>query len=167
MLCGMDWGAFRDAFRKEREERVGSRAKLVELALERSDEKLDESTVFRIETDETYMPGIDTFARLIEAMPGLSFSEFFGRIEGLPTSPAQENNRPSNLAEAPSHGHPLPSAAAITEKAVLLAVGETIADSIDRGFVRLESFLNQPRKQTATARVGAPKRSPRDRKISR
>lgn len=97
MLSGMDWSALRAVFRKERETRVGSRAKLSERASTKADDELDESTVYRIETDPDYMPGLDTFVRLIEAMPNLTLTEFFARVEGVSTAVENESGAQSEL----------------------------------------------------------------------
>src|ERR1700747_1868959 len=80
ILPAVDLALVRDAFRREREARVGSRTKLVELTGREGGPPIDESTIFRIETDDTYIPGIDPFLRLIEAMPNLTPSEFFARL---------------------------------------------------------------------------------------
>lgn len=87
MLPCMDWAALRREFRKQRESRVGSRAKLVERIGEAgaADDDLDESTVYRFETDAKYYPRLSTFVRLVEGM-GLTVPEFFG---GLANKPAK------------------------------------------------------------------------------
>ncbi len=95
MLSGMDWAAMRSALRDERERRIGSRARLAERAAELGDESLDESTIYRIETDAAYFPGMETFVRLVEAIPGLTLSELFLRIESvtLPVTGADQRSR--------------------------------------------------------------------------
>ena len=80
IVAAMDLGLVREALRREREARVGSRARLEELTGQAGGEPIDQSTIYRIETDETYIPGIDTVLRLIEAMPNLTPALFFSNL---------------------------------------------------------------------------------------
>lgn len=89
--------AFRALLRVEREARVGGRDKLAEAA------GVNRTTIQNIETGPD-MPGIETIAKLIEAMPGLSLSAFFLELEtgGLGVKPATAQGKP--LGETGTHG---------------------------------------------------------------
>lgn len=66
---------FRQVLRVERKARVGARAKHAKLA------GVSQTTIQNAEMGPD-VPGIDTVARLVEAMPGLTLKDFFGKIEG-------------------------------------------------------------------------------------
>lgn len=79
-----DMNAFRAALKTQRKLRVGSRAKLVERC---GAPAMSPTTIQNAELGPD-MPGIDTVARLVEAM-GLTLSTFFAQLErsqnqGLP-----------------------------------------------------------------------------------
>lgn len=74
---------FRALLRKEREHRVGGREKLAQLA------DVHKTTIQNIEVGPD-MPGIETVAKLIESMPGMSLSEFFGQLEQKNLSASQK-----------------------------------------------------------------------------
>lgn len=122
------------------------------------------ATVYRIEgaDKKKYSPRTETISALVESR-GLTITAFFARIEGLPTPVAAGHNAPAIPAStgATAHDHSVPSASAISDKAVVLAVGDTIADAVDRGFARVEAFLIG--QQAAAPRVAASKRAPRNR----
>src|SRR5438309_359454 len=85
-----DLTAFRQALRVERESRIGGRDKLAARI------GIAKSTIQGAEMGPD-IPGIDTVAKMIEAMPGLTLSSFFAQIEGLPaTAEAREDQ--SSLA---------------------------------------------------------------------
>lgn len=73
---GFDMAQFRALLRSEREARVGGRDKLAERV------GVAKSTIQNAEIGPD-IPGIDTVARLIEAMPGLTLSSFFARVEDV------------------------------------------------------------------------------------
>lgn len=70
----MELSAFREFIRHVRETEFGGRAKLQQAT------GVNRTTIQRIETDPTYSPGLETVAKLVEAM-GLSLSTFFARLE--------------------------------------------------------------------------------------
>lgn len=83
MLPCVDFDAVRDALRREREARLGPRAKLEEAS------GITEGTIFKIETKwvdprtkRAYVPSADQLLRLITALPGLTVAEFFAGIRG-------------------------------------------------------------------------------------
>lgn len=97
ILQPVDFDAVREALRREREARIGSRAKMEERS------GVSEGTIFKIETKWTdprtkapYVPGADLVLRLVTALPDITVSEFFARIEGLKAQPAQSTNAVSN-----------------------------------------------------------------------
>lgn len=65
---------FREALKRERKTRVGGRDKLADRA------GVNKTTIQNAESGPD-IPKIDTIARLVEAMPGLSLSAFFLQIE--------------------------------------------------------------------------------------
>lgn len=86
MLPCVDFDVVREALRRERLARLGTRAKLEEAS------GITEGTIFKIETKWTdprtkkaYVPSADQLLRLIAALPGLTVAEFFAGIrEGGP-----------------------------------------------------------------------------------
>lgn len=81
-----DMDSFRALIRAERESRVGGREKFAERI------GIAKSTVQNIEVGPD-IPGIDTVARIIEGMPGLTLSAFFARIEVLLAGVKQNHDR--------------------------------------------------------------------------
>lgn len=76
---------FRNLLRQEREARVGGRERLAERA------GVHKTTIQNIETG-TDMPGIDTVAKLVEAMPDFSLSAFFLQLENSSSKAVQLNS---------------------------------------------------------------------------
>jgi len=85
-----DLAEFKAAMRRAREATVGGRAKL------EAETGIDQSTIYRIETDATYDPSLSTVAKLIQGM-GLTLSGFFTELEAasnpiLPSKPTPLHN---------------------------------------------------------------------------
>lgn len=83
---------FRLCLRSEREDRVGGRERLAELS------GVNKTTIQNAELGPD-IPGIDTIAKLVEAMPDLTLASFFTRVEGLPKQESVAEN-PSPLGPA-------------------------------------------------------------------
>lgn len=77
---------FKAAMRRAREAH-GARAKLQDAT------GIDESTIYRIETDEKYDPSISTVTTLIQGM-GLSLSVFFAEAEAITNLSLQKDASP-------------------------------------------------------------------------
>lgn len=80
----MDIGRFREVLRAYRKELVGSQGALSELTKKGNAPPINIMTISEIETGAIADPGIVTVARIVEALPGLTLSEFFRRIDALP-----------------------------------------------------------------------------------
>lgn len=159
---------FRAVFRRTRKNRVGGADKLAELA------GINRATIYKIETDKSYIPGIDTLTTLVEAMPGLTLSEFFSQIERQTDADSTESYssvtthpplRPTAASEGkPSYGGPSPGIRhdevedSIIEDA-LLDMGNRLIDAI--------GAIHAARRQTAEPRPARPRRPSRDRKHGR
>lgn len=156
----VDLRRFRALLRAERKRRVGGADKLAALA------RIDRTTIYRIETDAEYEPGIGTVATLIEAMPGLTLSAFFTELERLrnpslpdtfkggkdrtPPEPAEPRYEPSRVA---SSSTPLPPDAELT----ITELGRLFG----------QAAITAAREQTPDPRAHRPSRRPRPRKIHR
>ncbi len=104
-----DMTHFREQLRAEREARIGGRDRLAGKV------GLAKSTIQNAEMGPD-IPGIDTVARLIEGMPGLTLSSFFAKLETHDIG--HESGRPST--GGPPRDRPLqtaaPEAAALQEE---------------------------------------------------
>lgn len=132
MLAGVEFSEVRDALRREREALVGSRAKLEQKS------GVAESTIYRIETEETYVPRVPVLMRIIEGM-GLTLSEFFARIEALTEIKDGNNNQPpraESRTKGADDGRSLSAADraadAYVQREFVTALAEEIVGAVDR-----------------------------------
>lgn len=99
-LRTMDFERFRAVLRELRKELVGSQGELSALTkINETDTPVNTMTISEIETGAIADPGIITVIRLIEALPGVSLSSFFARIEGLPNAVGLSDNSGSRLPQ--------------------------------------------------------------------
>lgn len=77
----MDLERFRQVLRRCRRSLVGSQEQLSERTKTDGATPINLNTISAIERGDTDDPGIVTIARLVEAMPGLTLSEFFRQVE--------------------------------------------------------------------------------------
>lgn len=146
---------FRALLRKEREQRVGGRDRLAEKA------DVAASTVQNAEMGPD-VPGIDTVARLIEAMPNLTLSDFFlqleqkNRVQGSSVTYSVKPIGDKRTASTPtgigggSDGGPIPAD-------IRAALARFFFDSAHRLTLELEA-------ERATDRAHRESRRPRRRK---
>ena len=101
---------FRAAFRRERKQRIGGADKLA------AKSGVNRSTIYAIETEPDYIPGVDTVATLIEAMPGLTLSSFFAEIERR-TDPVtvKKGTQPLHSVATVKDDHALPQSEVVNE----------------------------------------------------
>lgn len=153
-MRAMDYRKIRETLQAIRFER---RMDVPELAEEAG---INKSTLYRLEDvseDAERAVDLETIEKLTSAME-ITLSEFFRRIEGLPAHGEGVTLPSRNSSIGAAHDSQVSSA--ITDQAVLLAVGNTLADAVDRGFDRLEAILS--REQATAPRRAAPKRASRD-----
>lgn len=151
---------FRAVLREEREARIGGRDRLADKV------GVAKSTIQNAEIGPD-VPGIDTVARLIEAMPGLTLEEFFAKIE-----------RGQRSSDTSSTGAPL---ARVGRDDALSEANPSDADTVIRTLAQLlireqEKAATARHRQDAAARAveaerpppsgKRPRRSPR-RKVAR
>lgn len=128
-----DLARFRTLLRIERKRRVGGRDKLALRA------KVNKSTVQNAEQGPD-IPGIDTIAKLVEAMPDLTLSEFFRRVEAekgkegdsLSLSASGDVDKVSSSPTGGTHGRgPVSSiAAGITSRDTLRALQVAVTEAL-------------------------------------
>jgi DNA-binding phage protein len=121
---------------------------------------VDRATVYRVinvEGNKDYTPQIETIAAMAMAR-GLTLSQFFLTIEAAARTTSTAENRPSETHSRAGDGDPVQAERAarslLDTNTVLVAMGEAIADGIDRGIER----LLKARKQDAAAGDRAPER---------
>lgn len=125
---------------------------------------VNRSTIHDVETNSSAKTQFETVNKLVEAL-GFTISVFSVPIAGLPSAIERDYDprsprSTSDNREATAHDSP-PVPSALSEYSVLLSMGDTIADAIDRGFDRVAAILTG--QQTATSRVGTTKRPARNR----
>lgn len=158
MLSSVDFAVVREALRREREALVGSRAKLEERC------GVAESTIYRIETEPTYVPRVPVLLKLVEGL-GLTLSDFFLRIEALrPTGegdPQSPTDRRTPVDVAPvstTTEDPL-----MREAALFTAIAKNLSDNFAAAIDR----LIDARRPASTSRAPRSVRARRDRKVRR
>lgn len=116
------------------------------------------STLVRWCKDTDQPLDLNRVVRVLETLQTITVLEFFARIEGLPTHDVSE----TLLSPAPhpqgNHGDPVQTTVVgdtFRNQAVLVAIGEAIADAIGRGFDR----IIKAREQTPTTGAATPKRN--------
>lgn len=155
-MRGMDYRRLREALRALRfEKKLG----VPELA---TDAGLNKTTVYRLEDVDTEPDrelDLVTLEKLTTAM-GLTLSEFFARIEGLPAQP---------FGDRSSHGADTAlSSATHVPESLFIAGLQNLALTIDRAVDRLiaaRTPARRARKQTATPRARTAVRDGRHRKV--
>lgn len=135
---------FRALLREEREARVGGRDSHAELA------GVNRTTIQNIETG-TDIPGLDTVAKLVEAMPGLTLSSFFARIEGLQFGDAQLDNT-TPPADKDRH-----APTGVADDAISRATFDTFLDKLGSQLQRslVEGIVQSQRERKTPARTKA------------
>lgn len=94
-LGAMDVELFRERLRELRKRLVGSQGDLSARTKTDTDETaINPQTISDIETGAIKDPGILTIARLIDALPGMTLSEFFAQIEGNSDSASVRETEP-------------------------------------------------------------------------
>lgn len=92
----MDLERFRQVLRRCRRSLVGSQEQLSERTKTPDGATpINLNTISAIERGDTDDPGIVTIARLVEAMPGLTLSEFFRQVERDDAAVLNESGAPS------------------------------------------------------------------------
>lgn len=138
-----DLSRFRAHLRAERERLIGSRDKLAEKT------GINKTTIQNAENGPD-MPGIDTIARLIEGT-GLSLSEFFLRMDDLPTADPSDRTAVAASRRNPSYG-PSRSVRADDDLASLRRA------LTDAGEILFNAGVSGPRKSDAARRSRTPGR---------
>lgn len=159
-----DLTRFRNLFRLERESRIGGREKLADAA------GVNKTTIQNLETADD-VPGIDTIAKLIEAMPGLSLSEFFRQLEKKPEAVSKLNVPVTPESDKSSTIQPIPLEVE-NHHAVPAALSEADIDRIARRVneLRAAELVNSARRSSDLrrgAKVVRPERRKTDRRRHR
>jgi hypothetical protein len=155
----VEFDAVRAALRREREKRVGSRARLEELS------GVADSTIFKIETKwidprtgNPYVGSADQLLRLIEALPDITVSQFFARIEALTDPSLKDSDRPAAppLTKAVDYGRSVsdrPSSAdALVQRAYIEELVQQFVGAFDRLVTARTKDRRAPRAQPAHRR---------------
>lgn len=132
------------------------------------DSGVAKATIYRIlkvGAPKPYAPRIDTIIAILKER-GLSLSEFFARVEGLPAQPFRDR---SSTPEVASHGADTAlSSATHVPESLFIAGLQNLALTIDRAVDRLiaaRTPARRARKQTATPRARTAVRDGRHRKV--
>lgn len=144
---------FRKTLRALRKRLVGSQGQLSALTkTDASPIPIAVMTISDIERGKNKDPGIVTVHRLIEAMPGMTLSSFFARIEGLPvTDELGDNSEPPATQQVADH-ESLPKLA--SQRQIDLAVIGYLAEL---AFNRSPAKLGTDDRYAAAARRAAAK----------
>lgn len=142
---------FREALRDERERRVGAREKHAALA------GVNKGTIQRAEVGPD-IPGIDTVARLIEAMPGLTLSSFFAQIESLQDPSLQSGSVAGDTTSPPLAASSLEASRGAHRSVSAARDAQTRQLLVDIGEILLTAAArpDEPRRQAATTRARQP-----------
>lgn len=123
----MDMDRFREVLRRSRKERGISQGALSTLTESSGTAPVNPMTISEIETGAITDPRIMTVARIVEAIPGLTLSSFFARIEDLKHErPLDENHAPPNPDEDIDEALAALSPAQI--RTTLMAFGKAFAE---------------------------------------
>jgi transcriptional regulator with XRE-family HTH domain len=113
---------------------------------------VDRSTVYRIENPNSRQsPRIDTVSAIVESR-GLTLSDFFAQIEGLPPTRRHELHSPPLNPKTPEADHGRAVSIESSDVDRLYALGEALAESFSRAVDRLVDARTQNTKtRTRTA----------------
>lgn len=155
----MDMAHFRATLRALRKQRVGTQGRLSALTKTNGDDTaVNLVTISEIERGEIADPRIMTIARIVEAIPNTTLSEFFARIEALQTEREVRDDPPPPPAEPRM----------VDDEAVPPIVSDqeierTVVRTLSRLLARAhEEAAETHRRQAADRDVETPK-PPRDR----
>lgn len=168
----MDFERFRAVLRELRRELVGTQGDLSALTkINETDTPVNAMTISEIETGAIVDPGIITVVRLIEALPGVSLSSFFARIEGLPNAVGLGHNSGS-LTPQDSDDDAIPPSPEESKR--LQKIGKAVAEYTrfkdqqregERQPHREPAPADSARKTGSGVRPGSPSQRPAKRRL--
>jgi transcriptional regulator with XRE-family HTH domain len=153
----------RVALRSARRELKKERGLTLDRLHERSG--IDRAVIHRIESVEkypTYEPGVDTVRRLVEGM-GLTLSEFFARIEALPTRDVSDTLPPPAPIPQGKHGNTDPVSRPLDDTGAIIARNTAALDELIEAVRLVSGELRATREQNAGARTRKSAKAARSR----